>query len=135
LADVRIAEADALLGLTPAKPDGAYYLAGYSVECALKACIASAYSQHDWPEKQFVVDCHTHNLLALMRLAGLEAAKNAAVAANPALALNWNVVKDWDEQSRYQTHTLAKAQRMVEAVSHVSDRCFHGSRGIGDRAD
>ena len=38
LATLRLAEAKALLdaGL----PDGAYYLAGYAVECGLKACIA-----------------------------------------------------------------------------------------------
>jgi hypothetical protein len=40
LADIRIEEAAALLALTPPKPDGAYYLAGYAVELALKACIA-----------------------------------------------------------------------------------------------
>jgi hypothetical protein len=121
LAEVRIAEAEALLALVPPRPDGAYYLAGYAVECGLKACIARAYNQYDWPEKQFVSDCHTHNLLNLVRLAGLEAAKNAARAANPALAVNWSIVKDWNEQSRYQTHALIKAQRMIEAVSHAAD--------------
>jgi hypothetical protein len=89
LADVRIAEADALLKLVTPKPDGAYYLAGYAMECALKACIARAYNQHDWPDKQFVAECHTHDLLSLVRLARLDAAKNADSAANPALAMNW----------------------------------------------
>ena len=132
LAEVRIAEAEALLTLAPAMPDGAYYLAGYSVECALKACIARAYNQHDWPEKQFVVASHTHNILTLLRLAGLEAAKNLDAAANSALALNWNIVKDCDERSRYQTHSLAKAQRMVQAVSHVTDGYSHGSGSVGN---
>jgi hypothetical protein len=121
LAEVRIGEATALLGLASPMPDGAYYLAGYSVECALKACIASAYNQYVWPDKQFVVDCHTHDILSLVRLAALERAKNTDAAANPALPLNWSIVKDWNERCRYETHTLAKAVRMVEAVSDLSD--------------
>ena len=85
LADVRIDEAQALLGLNPPRPDGAYYLAGYAVECAIKAAIAKLTSQHDWPEKQFVLDCHTHNIRALVRHAGLDRARATHVAANPAL--------------------------------------------------
>lgn len=47
LATVRIREAESLLaaGLF----DGAYYLAGLAVECALKACIAKATQQYDSP--------------------------------------------------------------------------------------
>lgn len=40
LSRVRLKEATALLKL--GLFDGAYYLAGYAVECALKACIAKA---------------------------------------------------------------------------------------------
>ncbi len=116
LADVRIDEAQVLLGMTPPRADGAYYLAGYSVECALKAAIAKLNNQYDWPEKWFVTECHTHNILALVRLAGLEAARAADAAANPALALNWSIVKDWSERSRYERHSQAKAQKMIDAV-------------------
>jgi len=117
LADVRIDEARALLGLTPPRSDGAYYLAGYAVECALKAAIAKLNSQHDWPEKQFVIDCHTHNILALVRLAGLETARAADATANPAFARNWIIVKDWSERSRYERHSQTKAQQMIDAVT------------------
>ena len=117
LADVRIEEARALLGLTPPLPDGAYYLAGYAVECALKAAIARLNSQHDGPEKQFVAECHTHNILALVRLAGLEGVRAADAAANTALAQNWLTIKDWSERSRYERHSHAKAQKMIDAVT------------------
>ena len=60
LADLRLAEAVALLGLTPPMPDGAYYLAGYAVECALKACIAKLTDRHDFPDKNFAAKCFTH---------------------------------------------------------------------------
>jgi hypothetical protein len=117
LADVRIDEAQALLGLTPPRPDGAYYLAGYAVECALKGAIAKLTNQHDWPEKGFVTGCHTHNILTLVRLAGLEPARAADAAANPALAQNWLIVKDWSERSRYERHSQVKAQKMIDAVT------------------
>jgi len=117
LADVRIDEARALLGLAPPRADGAYYLAGYSIECALKAAIAKLNNQYDWPEKSFVAECHTHNIMALVRLAGLEAARAADAAANPALTLNWSIVQDWSERSRYERHSQVKAQKMIDAVT------------------
>src|SRR4051794_23813206 len=121
LADLRIAEAQALLTLPAPMPDGAYYLAGYAVECALKACIAKGYGPEEWPEKQFVADCHTHEILKLVKLAGLEGARAAGAAANPNLATNWGIVKDWNERSLYERHSLAKAQRLYEAVTHAAD--------------
>lgn len=117
LADVRIDEAQALLSLTPPRPDGAYYLAGYAVECALKAAIARLNNQHDWPDKVFVNECHTHNLTTLMRLAELGVDFKLALAANPAFAHNWIIVKDWSERSRYERHALVKAQEMIDAVT------------------
>ena len=69
LASVRHKEARALLraGLS----DGAYYLAGYTVECALKACIAKGTQRHEFPEKKKVQSSHSHNLRELIRVAGL----------------------------------------------------------------
>ena len=121
LADVRIAEATALLNLSPPMPDGAYYLAGYAVECALKACIAKMYNQHDWPEKEFVSDCHTHNLLKLVKLADLRDTLNGDIAANLGLGQNWDVVKDWNERSRYQRYSQDKAQKMINAVTDAAN--------------
>jgi hypothetical protein len=54
LAELRLREAEALLAA--GLPDGAYHLAGYSVECALKACIAKRTQLHDFPEKKLVND-------------------------------------------------------------------------------
>ena len=118
LADVRIEEAGALLNLPTPMPDGAYYLAGYAVECALKACICLKYAQYDWPEKKFVADSHTHDLLDLVRLAGLSAQRVAEAAFDIAFFNNWQVVNEWREQSRYERHSLIKARRMFEAVDN-----------------
>src|ERR1043165_6176464 len=121
LADLRIAEAQALLTLPTPMPDGAYYLAGYAVECALKACIAKTYVAEAWPEKQFVAESHTHEILKLVKLAKLEKAREADANANPNLAANWGIVKDWSERSRYERHSLAKAQGLCDAITHATD--------------
>ena len=60
LSETRIREAKSLLAAE--FMDGAYYLAGYSVECALKACIAKQTQEHDFPDKKLVNESHTHNL-------------------------------------------------------------------------
>ena len=117
LADVRIAEAAALLRRRPPMPDGAYYLAGYAVECALKACVAKLVREHDFPDKQMATDSHTHSITVLVRVAGLDAAQKADADANAALRDNWNVVKDWSERSRYERHSQEKAKRLYVAIT------------------
>lgn len=94
IAELRPAEAGALLSMSPPMPDAAYDLAGDSVECALKACIAKLTAQHDFPDKNFAAKCFTHKAEALVPLAGLETARAAAVAKDAKLAANWLVVKD-----------------------------------------
>ena len=72
LAEMRLREAGILLAA--GELDGAYYVAGYAVEFALKACIIKrklAVPEY-WPEKSFTQQCHTHDLSCLMELADLE---------------------------------------------------------------
>ena len=61
LAEIRIAEAEILLKAK--KYDGAYYLAGYAVECALKACVAKRTARYDYPDKDLANQCYTHKLV------------------------------------------------------------------------
>src|SRR5919106_3680906 len=42
------------------EPSGAYYLAGYAVECGLKACIAKQVRRHEFPDRTTVNQSHTH---------------------------------------------------------------------------
>lgn len=121
LADVRVAEATALLSLAAPMPDGAYYLGGYAVECALKACIAKLVDRHDFPDKQFVNDSHSHNLESLLKLAGLRPARDADAFANSALAQNWSVVANWNERSRYERRSQIDAQKLLEAITHSTN--------------
>lgn len=40
-------------------PDGAYYLAGYAAECAIKACIARRTVRYEFPDKKRVMQSWT----------------------------------------------------------------------------
>jgi HEPN domain-containing protein len=115
LADVRIEEAGILL--RQGKPDGAYYLAGYAVECGLKACIAKLTNQHDSPDKTFAQKCFTHAIEELVLLAALKAQRDADAAANASLSKNWATVKDWSESARYENKTVADAQALYDAIT------------------
>jgi HEPN domain-containing protein len=70
LARTRLKEAKTLLGAD--HPDGAYFLAGYAVECGLKACIAGKTQRHEFPDKKIVNASYTHNLKELVKVANLE---------------------------------------------------------------
>jgi hypothetical protein len=86
---------------------GAFYLGGYAVECALKACIAKEAKRHEFPPKvDYVRRLYTHNLEELLRLAGLEKQLEADAKLSPSLAINWGVVKRWNEETRYKASGL-----------------------------
>jgi len=100
LSRARLKEARALLRL--GLSDGAYYLAGYAVECALKACIAKGTRRFEFPDKKKVDSSHSHNLRELVKIAGLEDARIEQVAAAGATRL-WLTVsgRGLDEQAKY----------------------------------
>jgi HEPN domain-containing protein len=117
VAQLRLDEAEALLLAN--HPSGAYYLAGYAVECALKACIAKQTREHDFPEKDVVNSSYTHNLKALLSVAGLEQDLRSA-EADKGFALNWVIVTTWKEDSRYATHSALEAENLLLAISDKS---------------
>lgn len=103
LSGLRARDAKALL--SAGSYAGAYYMVGYSVECAIKAAIAKQTRRHDFPNKRVAQDSWTHDLKQLMQTAGLWSLFEAAKGANVNLALNWAVAKDWSEASRYTLNT------------------------------
>lgn len=114
LAGVRLVEAKSLLGTE--LWDGAYYLAGYSVECGLKACIAKQTRRHDFPDKKSVDASHTHDLKALVRIANLEQLRVEEAKTDSSFRDYWDLAQQWSEQSRYRRHDKADAKALVEAV-------------------
>ncbi len=116
LSRTRLAEAKTLLD--GGFPDGAYYLAGYAVEFALKACIAKRTHRHDFPDKKNVDASYTHNLSHLVRVVNLEIARLAEANRNPAFRNNWDLVKQWAEQSRYRRNGTELAQALIGAIDN-----------------
>lgn len=114
LAELRVREAGALLQAS--LYDGAYYLAGYAVECALKACIAKKTREHDFPDKTIVNRSYTHNLEELVKVAGLERELKRKEDDDQVFEVNWALVKDWSEEARYQGHSEPKTRDYYSAV-------------------
>ena len=116
LSDVRLQEARALLSAR--LPEGAYYLAGSAVECALKACIAKRTRIHDFPEKGSH-RYYSHNLDELVGFANLRAELEDTIQKDATFKDQWTLVKNWSEESRYdQGRTAQEASNLVEAIEN-----------------
>lgn len=101
--------------------DGAYYIAGYAVECALKACILVRLSNFWTDDKKFMERCYTHKLTDLSQIADLD---TELKAAGP-VAANWLIVKDWSAQSRYELGKLERdVRKFYEAITDPTDGVF-----------
>ena len=121
IAEERARDAEVLLNA--GRRSGAYYLAGYAVECGLKSCVRVFLKKNPdiiFREKGnlYSQKCWTHDIEDLVTLAHLNDARDADTKVNPALAVNWHSVKDWSEKVRYRLETKQKAKRLYEAVTH-----------------
>src|SRR5690606_16300174 len=115
IAEIRIREARCLLdqGLN----SGAYYLAGYALECAIKACLSKQILQHNIPENKFIKEIHTHDLQKLIKFDEELSASFREQSGNNDFITNWSLVKDWSEQSRYKTYNKNQAEELIEAIT------------------
>lgn len=127
LAEERVCDAESLL--SGGRWSGAYYLAGYAVECGLKACIAKLTHEHDFPNKALAMQCHTHKIETLVDVAGLKLRRDTDAAVSPAFGSHWLVVKDWDETARYQGSTELQARKLFLAVTDASHGVLPWIRG------
>ena len=116
LARIRLREAGVLLRNDQC--EGAYYLCGYVVECGIKACIAKQTKRYDFPDKKTVNASYSHCLKDLVKVAGLDLALDQEMKRDPDFAVNWAVVKDWSEESRYEKHTKKEAQALYSAITN-----------------
>ena len=116
LVDIRITEAEVLLEYE--NYQGAYYLAGYALECAIKACIAKQVQQFDFPNKDLAQKSHQHKLTDLLGVAGLKQKLSEKEQADTDFQLNWAVAKDWTVDSRYERSIEStKANDHYQAVT------------------
>lgn len=116
LATIRAKEADTLFKAR--LYSGAYYLAGYAIECALKACIARRIRRHEFPDRNFAKKAWDHELEKLLGLSGLKEELDSAARADLELDKNWKTVQAWEVECRYDRLTKkAKARDMIHAVA------------------
>jgi len=116
LAESRLVDAQILLDSH--RRGAAYYLLGYAVECALKACAAHQFRAAEIPDKAIVNDFYTHRLDKLLGISGVKAELENRLRTEPAFAVSWNTVREWNESSRYD-HSIseAAAHDMLVAVA------------------
>lgn len=115
LARARLREAKALAAA--GEWSGAYYLSGYAAECGLKAAVAKQFSANTFPDRDLVSKMYTHNLQVLVKSAGLEQEQDRQFKVDPDLEVNWQVVKDWSEGSRYTMRSRPDAEAILSALT------------------
>jgi len=116
LAVERLSDAETLLAA--GRFDCAYYVAGYAVECALKACIANKTKEDDFPPRE-TRKIWTHDLEDLLDSSDLETEFSEAIGRDSSLKGSWLIVKDWSESSRYQNNNdRLRAEMVVDAIGN-----------------
>jgi HEPN domain-containing protein len=107
---------DARVLLVAQRYSAAFYVGGYAVECALKACICKRTKAGDFPPPPKDINrIYTHKLGDLVSSAGIEADFKER-KSNPSFRLNWKVVEGWSEEDRYQQKTQKQATDLVAAI-------------------
>lgn len=97
---------------------GAYYMCGYAVECALKACICARTNQFDfYPHPKIVQNAWSHKPADLVRVSGLNEKMDEDRKGDKELDLNWRIIEDWSEASRYESRAQQEAKDLFAAIS------------------
>ena len=111
----RLDEARALLAAQ--QFSGAWYIAGYAVELALKACVCKALSLMSYPENEVKKAFLTHQVSDLVLLAGLRDQLQRERSARPMFAGNWDVVAGWAPSDRYvMERTQQEVNDLLQAM-------------------
>jgi hypothetical protein len=119
LAELRVKDAEALLD--SGRWAASYYLLGYSLECALKACIAKQFREHEVPDRRLVNSFYTHRLDELLAISRLGLDFDARGANDLHFRDNWEVACRWNETARYDLLVSAAAAReLYRAVTDAA---------------
>jgi HEPN domain-containing protein len=120
LAELRLADAQFLLA--GRRYAAAYYLAGYAVECGLKACIARQIRQYEFPRSaRFSRDVFTHDLKELVKHADLGDLLAEKIADSEHFKRNCEAVAKWTEESRYLRTSREDAEALFSAITDEID--------------
>lgn len=115
LAEARIAEAEVLLAA--GHDAGAYYLAGYAVEFALKATVARQFRADEIPDWALTREFKTHRFERLIEFAGLQTCLATRRTESRAFDQSWIAVSEWTEQVRYEQVSQALAGTLVTSIA------------------
>ena len=116
LAEIRVEDARVLLDA--GQWAGAYYLCGYAVECAIKACIAKQTREHDFPNLNKVRQSYSHDLRQLIVRTELEDELEAQRRGRARFNSHWGILEGWSEQRRYDHGiTGEQARDLFNAVT------------------
>lgn len=96
--------------------DGAYYLGGYAIECALKAIVIK---EHRFPPND-ANRLYTHDLENLKKYAGLEL---ELAQAPGGVQGSWMLIAPWSEETRYDEGKRDKvaAEPFLKAIDDAND--------------
>jgi hypothetical protein len=98
----------------------AYYLAGYAVELAIKACIAKTFKADTIPSKQRVLDIYQHKLSKLIGMAELGPDLQNQEQASQNFRAAWGVVNLWSPEDRYRVNSEQNARDLISAISDAT---------------
>jgi hypothetical protein len=119
----RLADARTLHGA--GRHSGAYYMAGYAAECALKVCvikrIADVAARDYMPEKTLLKNIYIHDLNELIKSADLSPQLDSAKRSSATFRVNWATVSKWSEAARYKTWSEQDAADILLALTDASD--------------
>jgi HEPN domain-containing protein len=138
IAYLRIAEARVLYA--NGMYDGAFYLAGYSVELMLKAKICERFCMPNLLDEDCKeVNCiegindirrvvKTHNLITLLIISGLKCKYEGEMALNPVFTTMMELVfRKWSESARYNLVGTAQREDVEKIIALLGgDNNFNG---------
>lgn len=96
---------------------GAYYLAGYTIECALKACIAKKTKKSEFPDLETVKRSYQHIPEGLVSTSGLKIDLEKKILRDRHFAARWAIVVQWKPESRYEIKSQREAEGLLEAIT------------------
>jgi hypothetical protein len=95
---------------------------------ALKARICKVLDVADYPDTgEISRSFKTHNLIVLLRLAGLQRRLDTAIATNPNLLQSGSLIVEWTEEFRYSpigSSSQVRARAILSAVDDKKDGIF-----------
>jgi HEPN domain-containing protein len=118
LADAKLRDAQILFNNE--RWANSYYLAGYALELALKACVAKQFQAETIPDRKFVIAIHTHQYAALIGLAGLTAELRAKQDMDSDFAANWAIAAEWTPEARYESTDKSSANFLLHAITDLN---------------